>query len=74
MQESFFLNNLTEKISEKDLSQYILMISNSQILIIRILKNTKKKFFGFILFANFQILGKFHLINDVKFQIERSKN
>ena len=46
------------------------MISNSKILNLIIQKNFRNRFFGFKLFANFQILSKFHIINDVMFQIE----
>jgi hypothetical protein len=72
--KEFFLNNLTEKIKETDIREYFLKLLNSStISSIRIFKNCKNRYFGFINFENFQSICKTHVINSTLIKVEIAK-
>jgi hypothetical protein len=72
--KEFFLNNLTEKIKEIDIREYFLKLLNSStISSIRIFKNSKNRYFGFINFENFQNICKTHVIKGTLIKVEIAK-
>ena len=70
----FFLNNLTSAISDTDLKNYFLKTATSSILSIRILKNSHKRFYGFILFEKNEKIAKKITINNVEIDVEKVKD